>query len=79
MSRVNSSQLINSRVRIAKDLGIPSYKGWKQTTVPAPEVEWQTELVFTLFSREIGVKIQTLREVKVKLKMSVMENEKYNL
>ena len=38
---------------------IPSYKGWKQTTVPAPEVEWQTELVFTLFSLEIGGKIQT--------------------
>ena len=72
MSRVKFSQLINSRVRIAKDLGIPSYKGWKQATVQAPEV-------FTLFSREIGVKIQTLREVKVKLKMSVMENEKYNL
>ena len=79
MSHVNSIQLINSRVRIAKDLGIPSYKGWKQAKVLAPEVEWQTELVFTLFSREIGVKIQTLREVKVKLKMSVMENEKYNL
>ena len=45
-----SSQLINSRVRIAKDLEIPSYKGWKQATVQASEVEWQ--LVFTLFSRE---------------------------
>ena len=79
MSHVNSSQLINSRVRIAKDLGMPSYQGWEQATVQAPEVKWQTELVFILFSREIGVKIQTLREVKVKLKMSVMENEKYNL
>ena len=62
MSRVNSSQLINSRVRIAKDLGIPSYKGWKQAKVQAPEVEWQTELVFTLFSREIGVRIHKLFE-----------------
>ena len=35
MSHVNSSQLINSRARIAKDLGIPSYKGWKQATVLA--------------------------------------------
>ena len=47
MSRVNSSQLINSRVRIANDLGIPSYKGWKQATVLAPKVEWQTLLVFS--------------------------------